>query len=54
MVDFMSRPLRILYPEAYYQVTCRGKERKEVLSNDEDRKVFLDKLLVSSNIFDVP
>jgi hypothetical protein len=54
MVDFMSRPLRILYPGAYCRVTCSGKERKEVFSNDEDRKVFLDKRLLSSNIFDVP
>jgi len=50
----MSRPLRILYPGAYYHITCRGNERKEIFSNDEDRKLFLDKLLLSSNIFNVP
>ena len=50
----MSRPLRILYPGAYYHVTCRGNERKEIFLNDEDRKLFLDKLLLSCNIFNVP
>ena len=50
----MSRPLRILYPGAYYHVTCRGNERKAIFLNDEDRKLFLDKLLFSCNIFNVP
>jgi mRNA-degrading endonuclease RelE of RelBE toxin-antitoxin system len=26
----MARPLRILFPDAYYHVTCRGNERKPI------------------------
>ena len=47
----MSRPLRIMYPGAFYHVTCRGNERKEIFLEDKDRTLFLDKLLLSCNIF---
>jgi len=38
----MARSLRIQYPEAYYDVTCRGNERKEIFSDDYDTKIFLE------------
>jgi len=41
MVIFMSRPLRIEYPGAYYHVTSRGNERKEIFWEDEDRSRFI-------------
>ena len=35
----MTRPLRIQYPGAYYHVTCRGNERKEIFRNVTIMKV---------------
>jgi REP element-mobilizing transposase RayT len=49
----MARPLRILFPEAYYHVTCRGNERKAIFRDDTDRSVFLDKLKASRQIYGV-
>lgn len=49
----MSRPLRIQYPDAYYHVTCRGNERREIFRNLDDRKDFLRLLSRSLNIFEV-
>ncbi len=49
----MTRPLRIQYPGAYYHVTCRGNERKEIFRNEADRKIFLDRLRRSLDIFHV-
>jgi REP element-mobilizing transposase RayT len=43
-----------MYPGAFYHVTCRGNERKEIFLDDKDRSLFLDKLLLSCNIFNVP
>ena len=40
----MVRPLRISYPHAFYHVTCRGNERKEIYKDDQDRTLFLEKL----------
>ena len=47
----MVRALRIQYPEAYYHVTCRGNERREIFKDDEDRKVFKAKLQLSLEIY---
>ncbi len=49
----MARPLRILFPDAYYHVTCRGNERKAIFKDETDRGVFLDKLQVSIRIYQV-
>ena len=49
----MTRPLRIQYPDAYYHVTCRGNERKEIFRNQEDRKEFFRLLARSVDIFGV-
>jgi putative transposase len=49
----MARPLRILFPDAYYHVTCRGNERRPIFRDDTDRSVFLDKLQASRQIYDI-
>jgi hypothetical protein len=50
---FMARPLRIFYPNAFYHVTCRGNERREIYRDDNDRSVFLEKLKISLGIYRV-
>jgi REP element-mobilizing transposase RayT len=37
----MTRPLRIEYPGAYYHITSRGNERKNIYINKGDRERFL-------------
>ena len=37
----MARPLRITYPGAFYHVTSRGNERKEIFKSKRDREKFL-------------
>jgi len=49
----MARPLRIDYSDAYYHVTCRGNERKNIFQDDRDREVFLQKLQTSLAIYSV-
>ena len=49
----MARALRIQYPGAHYHVTCRGNERRAVFEDLEDQNVFLEKLSLSSNIYNV-
>ncbi|MHB8058188.1 MAG: REP-associated tyrosine transposase [Desulfuromonadaceae bacterium] len=40
----MARQLRIEYPGAYYHVTSRGNERKDVFKSQRDREKFLEYL----------
>lgn len=40
----MARQLRIEYPDAYYHVTARGNERKEIFKSEKDREKFLSYL----------
>ncbi|MBK5273494.1 MAG: transposase [Desulfuromonadales bacterium] len=40
----MSRPLRIEYPGAFYHVTSRGNEQKDVFKSQRDREKFLEYL----------
>ena len=40
----MARPLRIEYPGAYYHVTSRGNEQKDVFKSQRDREKFLSYL----------
>lgn len=47
----MARPLRIQYPGAYYHVTCRGNERREIFRDDGDRRKFLVLLARSLEIY---
>ncbi len=49
----MARPLRIFYPHAFYHVTCRGNERRDIYRDDQDRSVFVEKLKISLDIYGV-
>jgi REP element-mobilizing transposase RayT len=49
----MARALRIQYPGAFYHVTCRGNEQKEIFLDDQDQQVFLEKLHLSLDIYNV-
>ena len=40
----MARPLRINYPGAFYHVTSRGNERKNVFKSKRDREKFFEYL----------
>lgn len=40
----MGRQLRVEYPGAFYHVTARGNERKEIFKSDRDRDRFLSYL----------
>ena len=40
----MARPLRITYPGAFYHITSRGNERKEIYKTSRDREKFLSYL----------
>lgn len=40
----MGRPLRIEYPGAFYHVTSRGNEQKEIFKSDKDREKFISYL----------
>lgn len=40
----MARPLRIEYPNAFYHVTSRGNEKKEIFKSSADREKFLEYL----------
>jgi REP element-mobilizing transposase RayT len=40
----MARPLRIEYPGAFYHVTSRGNEQKDVFKSQKDREKFLSYL----------
>ena len=49
----MARPLRINYADAYYHVTCRGNDRREIFRNDQDRRAFLERVRRSLEIYGV-
>lgn len=44
----MARPLRIEFSGAFYHVTSRGNEQKEVFKSQKDREKFLDYLATAS------
>lgn len=43
----MARPLRITFPGAFYHVTSRGNERKNIYKSKRDREKFLEYLGVA-------
>ncbi len=49
----MARPLRILYPNAFYHVTCRGNDRRVIFRDNHDRTRFLERLRSAREIFSV-
>ncbi len=44
----MARPLRIEYPGAWYHVTCRGNEKRNIFRDDPDRDKLLE--ILSANL----
>ena len=48
----MARPLRITYPGAFYHVTSRGNERKDVFKSKRDRERFFEYLESASQRYD--
>lgn len=40
----MARPLRVIYPGAFYHVASRGNERKDIFKSRRDRERFLEYL----------
>ena len=44
----MARPLRIIYPGAFYHVTSRGNEKKDIFKSQRDREKFLEYLSSAS------
>ena len=49
----MARPLRIQYPDAYYQVMNRGNRGEAIFITDSDRATFLDGLADSCETYGV-
>ena len=49
----MARPLRIVYPNAFYHVTCRGNDRRAIFRDDHDRRRFLEQLRSALDMFGV-
>ena len=45
----MARQLRIEYPDAYYHVTARGNDRKDIFKSEKDREKFLSYLETAVN-----
>ena len=48
----MARPLRITYPGAFYHITSRGNEGKNVFKSKRDREKFLEYLESASKRYD--
>lgn len=49
----MARPLRIQFPGAFYHITCRGLERRNIYLDDKDRGMFLSLLSRSLETYQV-
>jgi putative transposase len=49
----MARPLRIQFPGAFYHVTCRGIERRQIFFDNKDRYRFLALLTESLDTYQV-
>lgn len=49
----MSRPLGILYPNAFYHVTCRGNDRWVIYRDDHDRSRFVERVTAALKILNV-
>jgi REP element-mobilizing transposase RayT len=48
----MARPLRIIYSGAFYHVTSRGNERKNIFKSKKDRERFLEYLASATFRYD--
>ena len=48
----MARPLRISYSGAFYHITSRGNEQKDVFKSNRDREKFLEYLESATKRYD--
>ena len=48
----MARPLRIIFPGAFYHVTSRGNERRNIYKSKRDREKFLEYLESASERYE--
>ena len=48
----MARPLRILYPGAFYHITSRGNEQKALFKSNKDREKFIEYLESATERYD--
>ena len=48
----MARPLRILYPGAFYHITSRGNEQKALFKSKRDREKFIEYLESATERYD--
>ena len=48
----MARPLRITYPGAFYHITSRADEQKNVFKSGKDREKFLKYLEFANKRYD--
>lgn len=48
----MARPLRISYPGAFYHITSRGNEQKDIYKSNRDREKFLNYLESATKRYD--
>ena len=49
----MARQLRIEYPDAFYHVTSRGNNRQDIYRDEEDYKLFLERLIESLDVYNI-
>lgn len=49
----MARPLRIQFPGAFYHVTCRGNEHRQIFRHSDDQLRFLQLLRESLETYRV-
>jgi putative transposase len=50
----MARPLRVHRPEAWYHVTARGTERKDIFREERDRRHWLELIPELAERFRIP
>ncbi len=49
----MARQIRVEYENAWYHITCRGNERRQIFGDDFDRKKLLEYLSDSQKLYEV-
>ena len=52
-ISAMVRPIRIEFPEAWYHVTCRGNEKRNIFTDDHDRIRFLEILVGNIELYGI-
>ncbi len=49
----MSRPLRIVYPEAWYHIMNRGRRFEAIFSGKEDFRIFIALLEETAKMWNI-